>query len=188
MSTEQQMTEYLQGLALPEKLLPLLRFDRTGAGNDYFSEGFEFSIDKEKLGLKAYSEDPAFLDSLFEFATADGSGSGYYFWLKDGNTNLEQAPVVVFGSEGGYHVVAHHFDELLQLLTFDSEPMIDWDEVYYYKDPDDFKPSAESETYHRWLQHQYGMAVIDDADAIVANAQASYQQAFKSWVAQFYQE
>lgn len=188
MNTEQQMTDYLQGLTLPEKLLPLIRFDRHAAGNDFFSQGFEFRIDNDKAGLRTYSEDPAFLDSLYEFATADGTGSGYCFWLKDGNTNLEQAPVVVFGSEGGHHVVAHNFDELMQLLTFDSEAMIDWDEVCYYKDPDDFEPSAESDTYHHWLQCHFGISVIDDADAIVASAQATHQQAFREWVARFYQD
>lgn len=182
---EQQIENYFQGLELPHKLLPLLRFDRQQAGGDYFSQGFELAIDADKHGLRSYSEEVNFLEALYEFASADGTGSSYCFWLKDGNKNLQHAPVVVFGSEGGYHVVARNFDELLQLLSYDCEAMVDWDDVSYYKDPDE-SASAASAAFHRWLQ-QYDIALIDDADALVAQAQATYQQPFYQWMAQFYQ-
>ncbi|MCG7498262.1 hypothetical protein MHO82_15445 [Vibrio sp. Of7-15] len=187
MSIEKDLIEHFSGLDIPKKLLSLLRFDNEVAQSTYFSEGFEFSIDRERFGLKTYSEHEAFLDSIYEFACADGSGSSYGFWLKDGNANLDVAPIVTFGSEGGFHVVANNFNELLQILTFDSEPMIDWDEVDYFKDPDDFEPSEKSKEYREWLKRVCGLEPISNANDIVKKAQQEHKTSFDAWVANFYE-
>lgn len=186
--TEQELVTFFEGIDVPNKLLDLLKFDNEVAGQEYFSDGFEFSLDKEKVGLKTYSTDEKFLKSIYEFANADGTGSTYGFWLMNGNTNLNEAPIVVFGSEGGYHVVAKNLDDLLKILTFDSEPMIDWDEVYYYKDLDDFEPSSKSAEYHKWLKNKFNIEPVDNADKIVGDAQKLYKDSFNEWVGKFYED
>ena len=183
---EEELVSYFQGLIIPKRLLELLKFDNEVAVNNYFSDGFEFSIDKEKIGLKTYSDNVTFLNSIYEFANADGTGSSYGFWLKDNNSDLEQAPIVVFGSEGGYHVVASNLDELLQILTFDCEPMIDWDYISYYKDPDDFETSSKSKEYREWLRNDCALSAIDNADEIVEKAQIAHKDSFNAWVNKFY--
>jgi len=180
MSMKDNLIEYFNGLNVPSRLLSLLKFDYEVAQNNYFSDGFEFSLDKEKIGLKTYSEND-------EFANADGTDSSYGFWLKDGNTNLERVPIVAFGSEGGFHVVSNNLDELLQILTFDSEPMIDWDEIYYYKDHDDFEPSAKSSEYRDWLNNECSLSAIDNADEIVEQAQKLHKDSFNAWAGKFYE-
>lgn len=187
MSTEEELVSYFQGLIVPKRLLALLKFDNEVAQKNYFSDGFEFSIDKDKIGLKTYSDNETFLNSIYEFANADGTGSSYGFWLQDGNSNLDQAPIVAFGSEGGYHVVASNLGELLQILTFDSEPMIDWDEIYYYKDPDDFEPSDKSKEYREWLENECSLSPIENADEIVEEAQRIHKDPFNAWVGKFYE-
>ncbi|HGF4942351.1 TPA: hypothetical protein ACF4E7_004689 [Vibrio parahaemolyticus] len=186
MSIKNELIEHFEGLTLPENLLPLISFDDEVASDAYFSEGFEFSIDQEKLGLKTYSESKDFLNSIYEFASADASGSSYGFWLKDGNRNLENAPIVAFGSEGGYHVVARNFNELLQILTFDCEPMIEWDSVCYYRDPDDYEPSEHRGEYCAWLKVR-GIDQTEDADEIVKEAQQEYQESFSNWFSKYYE-
>lgn len=186
MNIKDDLIEHFNGLSLPNRLLSLLKFDHKIAQNSCFSDGFEFSVDKEKIGLKTYSDNGEFLNAIYEFANADGTGSSYGFWLKDGNTNLEQVPIVAFGSEGGFHVVSNNFDELLQILTFDSEPMIDWDEISYYKDPDDFEPSAKSSEYRDWLNSECSLSTIDNVDEIVEKAQKLHKESFNAWVAKFY--
>lgn len=187
MSMEKDLVNHFRELNIPQKLLSLLQFDNEIAQSKYFSDGFEFAVDKEKSGLKTYSENNVFLNSIYEFANADGTGSSYGFWLKDGNVNLEQVPIVAFGSEGGFHVVASNLDDLLQILTFDSEPMIDWDEIYYYKDPDDFEPSAKSKEYIEWLKKVCALEPIENADDVVKKAQIEYKDSFNSWVGNFYE-
>lgn len=188
MNMLEDLMNHFQGLTIPKKLIALLKFDSEVAQRNYFSDGFEFSIDKEKTGLKTYSGDEAFLNSIYEFANADGTGSSYGFWLKDGCSDLENVPVVVFGSEGGFHIVAKNFDGLLQILTFDSEPMIDWDEVVYYKDPDDFEPTSKSREYCDWLKNACALDPISNADEIVDDAQKEYKDSFNAWVGEFYRD
>jgi hypothetical protein len=187
MSMKEDLVKYFNGLTVPKRLLALLKFDHEVAKNNYFSDGFEFSLDKDKIGLKTYSDKEIFLNSIYEFANADGTGSSYGFWLKDGNTDLEHVPIVAFGSEGGYHVVASNLDEFLQILTFDSEPMIDWDELNYYKDPDDFEHTAKSSEYIDWLKNEYSLSVIENADEIVEKAQKLHKEDFNAWVSKFYE-
>lgn len=183
---EEELINHFQGLKIPSKLLALLIFDNEIAQDEYFSEGFEFSLDEDKMGLKTYSNDETFLNSIIEFANADATGSTYGFWLKDNESNLEKAPIVVFGSEGGFHVVAKNLDELLQLLTFDCEPMIDWDSVYYYKDPNDFEPSNKIEEYTNWLQKEFSLETLSDTEQIIEDAQQLYKDEFYNWVGKFY--
>ena len=188
MVKEEDLNNFFEGLEIPDELNALLKFDAEVAQGYWFSEGFEFSLDKDRVGLKTYSDDAKFLNSIYEFANADGTGSSYGFWLKDENLDLNKAPIVAFGSEGGFHIVAKNLSDLLQILTFDSEPMIDWDEIYYYKDLDDFEPSPKSEAYCSWLKEKYAIDKIDNADEIVKAAQEEYQSLFKSWVEQYYQD
>lgn len=185
---EKEYIEQFNSHEVPEALLSLLEFTNEKSKTEYFSDGFEFSINMEKYGLKTYSEDEEFLSSIIEFANADGTGSTYGFWLKDKDQNLTEAPVVAFGSEGGFHVVANNINDLLQILTFDSEPMIDWDSLYYYKDPDDYEPSTKIECYRDWLKNTRSLESITNADALVELAQANHQKEFKDWMAKFYQD
>ncbi len=185
---EEELVNYFQGLNIPKKLLALLKFNNEIAQKEYFSDGFEFSLDKEKIGLKTYSTDESFLNSIYEFANADGTGSSYGLWLKDDSSNLEESPIVVFGSEGGFHVVAKNFDELLQLLTFDSEPMVDWDEVSFCKDLDDFEPSSKSNEYRYWLKKEFSIDPIISPDPIIENAQNEHKDSFNNWVGKFYED
>lgn len=187
MSMEEDLANHFKGINVPRKLLALLKFSTEASQQSYFSEGFEFSLGKDKTGLKTYSKDELFLNSIYEFANADGTGSSYGFWLKDGNSNLGEVPIVVFGCEGGFHVVARNLDGLLQILTFDCELMIDWGEVYYYKDPDDFEPSSMSKKYCDWLKNECALDTIDSTDAIVAEAQKYYKDSFNAWVGKFYE-
>lgn len=185
---ENEYIKQFENHNVPESLLLLLEFSNEKAGSDYFSDGFEFLIESEKHGLKTYSEDELFLNSIVEFAVADGTGSTYGFWLKENDQTLSSAPIVTFGSEGGFHVVANNFDELLQILTFDAEPMIDWDEVCYYKDPDDYEPSTKNSLYCKWLKDSFSLDPVENADAIVKSAQKNHQVDFKNWVAKYYQD
>ena len=67
---------------------------------------------------------------MLPFAQANGSGSVYALWRVDDREDLGALPVVVLGSEGGFHVVARNLAELLQLLGFDAEIAVDWNDAY----------------------------------------------------------
>lgn len=181
-----ELAEVLGKYKAPTILTELLIFDNTVSEDDWFSEGFEFSIDKENHMFKTYSNDGGFLNSLIQFAQADGTGSIYAFWINDSYKNLDEVPIVAFGSEGGYHIVSENIKALFMILTYDVEPMIDWDSINYFKNKEDYQSSKYTENYKDWLQEKHQITATDDADKIVRSAKEKYQKEFNSWIGKYY--
>ncbi|SHE75866.1 hypothetical protein [Pedobacter caeni] len=170
---------------IPDLLKQLFEFQELeGAGN--FADSFcLYPI--EKYGLKSWSEDSEWLRSFTEFATATGGGSSYAFWhIKP---DLETCPIVVFGDEGGIHVVASGLRQLLQLISYDTEISVGLEEAYYYRDEDEEEERSEGrDNYLQWLKEHTGQDAIDtseEADRIMSVATAQYQSALNDWLRKF---
>lgn len=183
-----ELTKAFGERPIPKLLTDLLHFDNTVSQDDWFSEGFEFSTDEENHMLKTYCEEDEFINSLIQFAQADGTGSSYTFWIKDNDKSLDNAPIVVFGSEGGYHVISKNINDFLSVLAYDVEPMIDWDSISYYKDEEDYEPSKYNDSYRNWLVENHQIETTKNANEIVQNAQEKYQEEFKEWMNKYYSE
>ncbi|MDH7446626.1 hypothetical protein [Aquimarina sp. 2201CG14-23] len=173
-------------LQAPKLLVELLDFSNTIPDNHRFSMGFEFMIDKEKHMLASYSEDEDFLTSFYEFAYADGSGSTYALWLQDRDKTLDESPIVAFGSEGGYHIIARNMVDFLQILTYDVDPMIDWEDIYYYKDEPNYEQSPYNNSFIQWLEDKFNLSSVVNADTIVQRTKNILQQDFNDWMKQYY--
>jgi hypothetical protein len=170
--------------ATPVELAKLFAFQENADGN-YFSDGFELTAD-DKGGLSSWSEDKEFLAALMPFAQANGSGSFYALW-DDGSKSTSQMPVVIFGDEGGVHVVAENARGLLQLLCFDAEPMVDTDEVTFYKDEDEHEDSEAHDDYVDWLHGEFELEAADPKEVMDA-AEEKHKDAFSSWFARFHKD
>ncbi len=173
---------------IPETLTDLLQFDHALSPNKAFSQGFEFYTDEENSMLKTYSNEDDFLNSFIVFAQADGTGSLYAFWITNQLQDLNRAPIVAFGGQGGYHIIAQNIQDLLTILTYDVEPMIDWDSVSYFKDEDDYEPSKYIDSYRNWLAKNHSIAHTDNANEIMLKAQKETQVDFNNWIRQYYVE
>ncbi|MCJ8155540.1 hypothetical protein MKJ01_17410 [Chryseobacterium sp. SSA4.19] len=174
---------------IPEELVELVNFQNSIGDDENFSDQFYIGRDySDKSGISGYSDHEEFTDSIIEFAMADGSGSSYAFWVRNNNKNLSEAPILAFGSEGGIHIVAKNIRELLQILTFDVEPAIGWDDIYYYKDEDDYEPTEKTEEYRKWVLEKYGIETTEDPDEIVKNAQEMYENEFQNWLKKYYHD
>jgi hypothetical protein len=161
----------------PVSELNLLKVFQDEYGYESYSDCFGLDDWNDVSGLTAgWSKDPGFLSRLRPFARATGGGSFYAFWEAGDGAQ----PVVVFGDEGGEHVVARDVRELFQLLTFDSEPMVDYDGVTFYRSSDDEHSEAHDE-FVNWLDTHFGLAATDDPDRIVGAAQAEYGKRFATW-------
>lgn len=184
MNPAEEFAANFRGEPVPPELERLLAFDLSTDAP--YSDGFEL-LGTNGEELSSWSDDPAFVERLFVFAEASASGSLYAIWWADPRASLADSPVVVFGDEGGAHVVAANVPELLELLTFDSEPMVSWDEVSFYKDEDDDdeEPSEEGDRYVQWLAGELGLEPVTDPTPIVERAQGDYGEAFRSWIAPF---
>ncbi|MBE1575549.1 hypothetical protein ACFORH_00905 [Amycolatopsis roodepoortensis] len=158
--------------------------DLYDSAGDYLADGFELYDYDDKSSFPQELDDPAFLSRLIPFAQANGSGSTYAIWRADDATDLALSPVVVFGDEGGEHVIARDFTDFLRLLGFDAEIMVGHDSAYYYREEGD-DHSGSHEQFVAWLRER-GLTPADDPDGVVAAAQEAYGERFRAWITPFY--
>lgn len=171
---------------IPDELLKLCEFQEA-TGFEELSNGFSLS-EADETGLSAWCESKAFLDCVIEFAQANGSGSIYALWLAEPKGELSKQPVIVLGDEGGAHVVAENLKDFLRLLTLDMEPMVDWDEVSFYRDGDDYEPSEDREEYIEWLEHTFSLKPVKSADEILKSVRKKYDKKFRQWASKFIED
>jgi hypothetical protein len=169
---------------LPRELEALIRFDTEQAQSGYFSESFELMIDN-KSGIATWCNNPEFLNKLYPFAQANGSGSIYAIWDDGAGKALNEMPVVVFGDEGGVHPVAENFTAFLQLLTYDVEISVSHERVYFYKDEESYEESTERPLYLQWLKENFNLDPVTDTKPILETAQLKYKQRFDEWMNSF---
>lgn len=158
---------------IPIELEALIKFQNMKK-EPYSGEFFVSSLENFEVVLSGYSNEIEFHKQFVELATANGSGSIYAFWINKAGNSLSECPIVVFGDEGGVHVVASNFRGLLRLISYDGEPMVSWSSVVYYKNDEDF-PSPRHVQYINWLS-QFGLTDIEDPKLILERAKTNYQQ------------
>jgi hypothetical protein len=170
----------------PDALTKLLDFQNNTSKSDFYASGFELIVGAPSGMLESYSSDPDFLKAFFIFAQVTAGGSEGCIWHAK-ESDPSTAPIIVFGDEGGYHVIAQNIFEFMQLLTLDTEPSIGWDSVSMERGDDD-SVSPASKTYKSWLKTNFNLAAIKDAEPIIAAAQAKHQAAFEKWMKKYYQQ
>jgi len=105
-----EFSDVLNGRNLPYELLQILEFQNQSDGR--FSEGFNLSANYKQHLYYEGPKNPDYLNNLIPFARANFSGSFYAFWDNSTTADLKAMPIVIFGDEGGEHIVA---ENLLQL-------------------------------------------------------------------------
>ncbi len=171
---------------IPKTLKKLMAFEEEYGAEEY-SESFYLCSDSYKdPDMGQYSLDDEYFERLIEFANADGTGAKYCFWVNETGIELENAPIVVIGSEGHIQIIAKNLKELLQLLSFGPETM----DGQFYRDNEWFEDMEHADTFRKWMNKKLDIKPIKDfmvADSeevnkIVKNAVESYAEPFKNWM------
>ncbi|MFD2940391.1 hypothetical protein [Flavobacterium notoginsengisoli] len=171
--------------ALPEDLIKLYKFQQE-YGSETYSECFGLLIIDNKTGIKTWSEEEEFYNSFIEFAGANGSGSSYAFWLID--NDLNNCPIVVFGDEGGIHVVAENIRKLIHLLTLDTEISVDFDSCYFYKDEEYYEENENKEEFQKWVKTQFNLDALksnEETEEILNEAKVKYKRKLNEFLTKF---
>jgi hypothetical protein len=184
MKTIEEFAQNFHGHPVPNELSLLLAFEQQH-GTESYSESFYLNNDGVSA-ISSWSADEDFLKRLMPFATANGSGSVYAVWDDGNGKPLNEMPVVVFGDEGGVHVVAKNILQLMQLLAYDAEISVDYAEAYFYKDEDAHDESEYADAYKNWLKEKFNIDSIDDPKDIIEAATEEYKTSFDTWFAQYY--
>jgi len=171
--------------AVPEDLVKLYKFEQE-YGSETYSECFGLIIIKDKTGIKTWSEKEEFYTSFIEFAGANGSGSTYAYWLIDSDIN--NCPIVVFGDEGGIHVVAENTRKLIHLLTFDTEISVDFDSAYFYQDEEYYEENENKQEFQEWAKKEFNLDPIgsrEETDEIINEAKEKYKKRLNDFLIKF---
>ncbi|PYF74744.1 hypothetical protein [Pedobacter nutrimenti] len=159
---------------VPDDLKKLFEFDKEYGGGTY-AESFALMV-VNKTGLKTYSQEESFLRSFIEFASATGGGSTYAIWVI--HDNLEKCPIVVFGDEGGIHPVAQNIQDLIRLLSYDTEISVGWDSVYFYKNEEFQEEVSENQqAFLQWAETNFQIRQVttdEQAELILKTAADRY--------------
>lgn len=171
--------------SIPEDLLKLYEFEQEFSAETY-SQCFGLTITNEKTGIKTWSEKEEFYNSFIEFAGANGSGSSYAYWVID--NDLKNCPIVVFGDEGGIHVVAENTCKLIHLLTLDTEISVDFDSAYFFKDEEYYEENENKEEFQQWVKKEFNLDPIETnegTEEIVNEAKAKYKKRLNDFLISF---
>ncbi|AWK05920.1 hypothetical protein HYN56_17490 [Flavobacterium crocinum] len=171
--------------AIPEDLVKLYEFQKE-YGSETYSECFGLLMINDKTGIKTWSEEEEFYNSFIEFAGANGSGSSYAYWLID--DDLNNCPIVVFGDEGGIHVVAENIRKLIHLLTLDTEISVDFDYCYFYKDEEYYSENENKEEFHEWVKREFNLNAIEsneETEVIINEAKEKYKTKLNDFLTKF---
>lgn len=172
-----------KGYDMPNELKLLKQFqDDYGY---YYADGFMLRAEG-KSAVSSWSDNPHFLECLFPFAAANGTGSFYAIWNDGTNKKLSELPVIVFGDEGGVHIVAENTLQLMHLLTYDTEITVDFDKTYFYKSDEFYQESDDHLEYISWLKSNFNLNIIENPDKIIENAQKKHKENFDKWFDQYY--
>lgn len=185
MLAPQSYAKNFRPFSLPDVLARLVEFQNDVV--ETFAEGFSLAVDDKGLVKNfcaSQSKQREFAAAFLPIGDANGSGSGYCVWNNGASKNAGELPIVVFGDEGGCHVVAENLRELLSLVAADVEPMIDNDEVSFYKGPD-HEPSPEIAAFRKWLKSNVGITPTKKPTALVRKAQKRHKAAFDAWLKKF---
>lgn len=180
---------------IPETLQQLMDFE-SKIERAYYSEGFELRVDdSDKTARWHHSLDKEYFERLMVFAMADHSGSDYAFWVSEVGMSLEEAPIILIGSEGDLVVVAKNIKELLKLLSFGPEICTD----KFYILIEDYEAPENAAIFRQWMVNKMNVQPIDqskvaiskeddeimvseEVDNIMKAADKAYGEPFRAWM------
>ena len=146
---KQQYQKNFGSYAIPETLEKLMVFDSKHE-LDSCADSFCLCTEIDKTpDLGQYSLDDEYFERLLIFANADGSGSKYCFWVNEPGIELENAPIVVIGSEGDFYITSKNLKELICQLSFGPEHSGGswWREVDVVDEDDEYEFPENSDEF-----------------------------------------
>jgi len=168
-----ELQELLGDYKVPEILKKTLAFNTHLEGKLYHPD-FQFQIDEVLEDLfEANDLDEEnieyLLKYLIEFASADDTGGIYVFWLKEGIENVEEMPILWFGTEGEIALVASNFKEFLAHLTLEN----------------DYDIITELEKFKKWIKDEFDIDPVSseaEVEEIAQKAKKTFQEPLTKWL------
>ena len=132
----------------------------------WYAESFQLTIQEEDYSyMLDVDSDIKILEYkkyIKKFAQVDFTGGFCAFWIENDEINdLENSPIINYGSEGSIRIVASNIYEFLRLLTFDTELM----DGVCYKMKTDYQESNYKNAYVSWLKSELNLEPVKDLES-----------------------
>lgn len=171
MTAETVKSNFPDGVALPVGIHSICEYlDENGYP---ISGCFEISRNGKEDATSWFGRDEVMLSQVAVFGRGS-TGSTYALWLTK-NRNPEEAPVVVFGSEGDFMVLATNATQFCRLLGCGYNEL-EWDDMSM-----ESEGWAEAQKLRDWLAAKLGLECPATGAEIVTNAQNKHPD-FGDWV------
>ncbi len=181
---------------LPKALVALYAFEEQ-YGAELYSQSFCLDTQEDDysylINFKSLKQEIEYRKHIKKFAHVDGTGGFVAFWIRDENRDLENAPIINYGSEGSIRIVAKNINEFLRILSFDVELM----DGSSYKMKSDYEESPYKSEYIAWLRDELSLEPVKDLSEqerygesedvlqIRSEAEKMYKEEFIQWHSQF---
>jgi hypothetical protein len=169
---------------VPALLQQLLDFQNSVDGSDY-SQAITLACIQPDDSQLAYCGDHR--HQLIAFALCPGNGSIYLLWDNANNPDIEQWPVVVFDTEGGYTIIGRNLAEFLSTTWCDRPTFGLWANPFLggYIPPEEGAHEEACESTHagkfKLFLSELGLDTSKNPDAVVAQAQQALLTSLLRW-------
>lgn len=163
----EKFTKLYKPLIVPDTLKKLIEIEEKLGADNYVVSFYLDPVSKEEFFYSTFSYEDEKLNKevsshFLPLAHIDGTGGNAAFWLKDGkNTNLEDTPIVAFGSEGAINIVAKNITDFIYMLSFGVEGM-DGEYSQYVANSEVHYRRESFMEYRKWLKDTMNIEPVKD--------------------------
>lgn len=162
----EKFTELYKPFAVPNTLKKLIEIEEKLGADNYVVSFYLNPENAEDFFYLNFSEDEEINKKVSQhflpLSNLDGTGGSAGFWLKDGrNTDLENAPIIAFGSEGAINVVAKNIKDFIYILSLGIEGM-DGKYPQYIADGEVAYRREYFMEYRKWLKNTMNIEPVKD--------------------------
>jgi len=187
---------------VPNTLKELIKIEEKLGADSYVISFYLDPESREEFFEGTFSYDNKALNSkvakhFLPLAHIDGTGANAALWLTDENiTDLENAPIVEFGSEGQIDIVAKNLKDFIYMLSFGIEPM-DGGYSQYLSINEEYYRRENFMAYRKWLKDVMNIEPVKDLEVwgtpkkiekMQEEAQTLYRDRLFQWLYRFIPE
>lgn len=184
----QKFSASFPGGRVPEKLVQIWEFEKSGAYEQYSGE-FLLDDDQTLLDHETGSGIRFILhNERFQAFGTDATGGVFALWSGDSSlitdTQLEVCPVVYIDSEAVYStILAHNLDDFIRLLTLNSDHLGGC--AARGVDLEREEGNEETQLFRKWVKEKLCLEPLDSGYDLVRSAKITHQDNFFDWYKQW---
>ena len=146
----------------------------------YFEDLFEWMLHDNQITEKEVEK---YSERMRVFASGSGGGFRYAFWMKNKNSNCNNAPIIRCSYDWTISVFAENIKDLIKIVSYE------YDIEEFEKEVLECRPNYWN--FRKWIQLKLDILPINsqkEADKLEQKAINKFQKSFLKWHNKFHKE